>query len=82
MIVKYSRIVNSLNPLCVIYCLMRAFFKDEGIVVTLNLENAAVAFAFAFGDGVGLVPGFEELAVLLGKLDAVGLFHVEVDAGD
>lgn len=82
MIVKYSRIVNNMDPFRVICCLMRAFFKDEGIVVTLNLENAAVALAFAFGDGVGFVPGFEEPAVLLGELDAVGLFHVEVDAGD
>ena len=59
-----------------------AFFEDERVVVALDLENAAVAFAFAFRDGVCPVPGLEKLAVLLGKVDAVGLFHVEVYAGD
>lgn len=59
-----------------------AFLEDEGIVVALDLENAAVAFAFALGDGVHLVPGFEKLAVLLGEADVVGLFHVEVNAGN
>ena len=44
---------------------LRAFFVYEGVVVALYLEDAAVAFAFLFGDGVHLVPGFEELAVLL-----------------
>jgi len=59
-----------------------AFLEDERVVVALNLENAAVAFAFAFCDRVHLVPGFEKFAVLLGKIDVVGLFHVEVHAGD
>ena len=49
-------------------------------MVALDLENAAVALAFAFRDGVSPVPGFEKSAVLLGKVDAVSLFHVEVYA--
>ena len=59
-----------------------AFLEDEGVMVALDLENASVALAFALGDGVQLVPGFEKLAVLLGKVDVVGLFHVEMHAGD
>lgn len=59
-----------------------AFLEDEGVVVALDLENAAVSFAFALGDGVHLVPGFKKLAVLLGKVDVVGLFHVEMHAGN
>ena len=59
-----------------------AFLEDEWVVVALDLENAAVAFTFALGDGVHLVPGFEKPAVLLGEVDVVGLFHVEMHAGD
>lgn len=59
-----------------------AFLEDEGVVVALDLENAAVSFAFALGDGVHLVPSFKKLAVLLGKVDVVGLFHVEMHAGN
>ena len=59
-----------------------AFLEDEGVVVALDLENAAVALAFALGDGVHLVPGFEKLAVLLGEADVVGLFHVEMNTGN
>ncbi len=51
-------------------------------MVALDLENAAVALAFAFRDGVCPVPGFEKSAVLLGEVDAVSLFHVEVHACD
>ena len=61
---------------------MRAFFVYEGVVVALHFEDAAVAFAFLFGDGVHLVPGFEEFAVLLRELYAIRLFHVETCAGD
>ena len=59
-----------------------AFLEDEGVVVSLDLENAAVALAFALGDGVHFVPGFEKFAVLFGKVDVVGLFHVEMHAGN
>jgi len=59
-----------------------AFFKDKRVVVALNLENAAVALAFTFCDRIHFVPSFKKFAVLLGKLDAVGLFHIKVDAGD
>ena len=51
-------------------------------MVALNLENAAVALAFAFRDGVSSVPSLEKLAVLLGQVDVVGLFHVKMHAGD
>ena len=59
-----------------------AFLEDEGVVVALDLENAAVALAFALGDGVHLVPGFKKLAVLLREADVVGLFHVEMNTGN
>ena len=61
---------------------MRASFVYERVVVTLHLEYAAVTFAFLFGDGVHLVPGFKELAVLIRQLYAVRFFHVEARAGD
>ena len=61
---------------------MRAFLVYERVVVTLHLEYAAVTFAFLFGDGVHLVPGFKELAVLIRQLYAVRFFHVKARAGD
>ena len=51
-------------------------------MVALNLENAAVALAFAFRDGVSSVPSLKKFAVLLGQVDVVGLFHVKMHAGD
>ena len=59
-----------------------AFPVNEGVVVALNLENAAVSFTFALGDGVHLVPRLKKFAVLIGKVDVVGLFHVKMHSGD
>ena len=59
-----------------------AFLENERVMVALNLENAAVALAFAFRDGVSSVPSLEKFAVLLGQVDVVGLFHVKMHAGD
>ena len=59
-----------------------AFLEDERVVVALNLENAAVTFAFALRDWVCSVPSFEKFAVLLGQVDVVGLFHVKMYAGN
>ena len=51
-------------------------------MVALYFENAAIALAFAFRDGVCPVPGLEKPAVLLRQADIVGLFHVEVHSGN
>ena len=59
-----------------------ALFKDEGVVVPLDSENPAVSLAFLFGNGVHLVPGLKKFTVLAGKLDAVGLFHIEMHSGN
>ena len=71
-LVKCSLLVNNFG----------AFLEDERVVVALNLENAAVAFAFALRDGVHLVPSFKKFAVLRRKIDTVGLFHVKMNAGN
>lgn len=62
--------------------LLFAFFVHERVVVPLHLENAAVALAFPFGDGIHLVPCLEQLAVLFGQINTVCLFHVKVGARD
>lgn len=51
-------------------------------MVALDLKNAVISRAFAACDGVHLIPGLKKFAVLRRKIDAIGLFHVKMNAGD